>query len=171
MTLDLGDDDILEESDALDGLREAVGDLELLGGPWQAAAFCASALGRTLGASAVLVHLHDRTRGELRTVAVDSKKPNDLLGEVSSVDDDIVALSVVANRKPMVLRFDGKLPRMIPDRLRKLGATRSLYAAPVIGRDRCLALVEVVDATGPLALRTAEALAYVAERLARVLAK
>lgn len=168
-TLDLADDDILEARDALEGLREAVGDPELLGGAWQAAAFCASALARTLGARAVLVHLHDRVRDELRTIAVASKKPNDLLGEVTSVDDDVVALSVVANRKPMVLRFEGKLPRMIPERLRKLGASRSLHATPVLGKDRCFALVEVVDPCGPLALRTAEATAFVAERLARVL--
>lgn len=168
-TLDLADDDILEARDALDGLREAVGDLELLGGAWQAAAFCASALARTLGASAVLVHLHDRGRGELRTIAVETKTINNLLGEVSTVDDDVVALSVTANRKPMVLRFDGKLPRMVPARLRKLGASRSLHAAPVLGKDRCLAVIEIVDASGPLAARTAEASAYAAERLARVL--
>lgn len=169
LTLDLADDDILEAHDPLDGLREAVGDLELLGGPWQAAAFCASALARTVGASAVLVHLHDRDRGELRTIAVDAKKPTDLLGDVSSVDDDVVALSVVANKKPMMLRLDGKLPRIAPERVRKLGASKSLYAVPVLGKDRCVAVIEVVDACGPLALRTAEASAYVASRLARVL--
>jgi hypothetical protein len=168
-TLDLADDDILEAHDPLDGLREAVGDLELLGGAWQAAAFCAAALARTLGASAVLVHLHDRARGELRTVAVEAKKVNDLLGEVSRVDDDVVALSVVENQKPMVLRLDGKLPRIAPDRLRKLGASKSLHASPVLGKSGCVAIVEIVDARGPLAFRTAEASAYVADRLARVL--
>lgn len=168
-TLDLADDDILEAHDPLDGLREAVGDLELLGGAWQAAAFSASALARTLGASAVLVHLHDRKRSELRTIAVEAKKVNDLLGEVSSIDEDVVALSVITNKKPMVLRLDGKLPRIAPERLRKLGASRSLYAAPVLAKGGCVAVIEIVDACGPLALRTAEASAYVAERLARVL--
>ena len=187
-TLDLGDDDIVEDvppppprtstmpppvpraARPIDAVREAVGELEFFATPWQAAGVCAAALAKALRAGAVLVHLYDAKRRELRTIAVEVARPHDLLGSTAAADDDLVASAVTVNKKPMTLRFDGGLPRSAPARLRTVDAKRSLVAVPAIASGACVAVIEVVDATDPNAKALQEACAFVAERLAKFLA-
>ena len=175
----LADDDILEEvstaprtrslpppvRDPLERLREAVGELEYLATPWQAAGVCAAALMRVLGARAVIVHTYDRKACELRAIAVESLAPTELLGAITDVSDDADLVRVVATGKASSVRFDGPTPRAVPDRLSAVAPKHGAVSAPAMAPEGCVALIEVVDGGG----RVADACAYAAGQLARFL--
>jgi hypothetical protein len=161
---------IVRKRDALDTLREAVGELEHFATAWQAAGICAPALARAVEAAAVLVHLHDHEQQELRTNAVYPMKAPDLLGAIEKTEDDVVMLALVANGKPVTVRFDGALPRFAPERLRIVGAKHSLVAAPAMSSGACVAVVEVIDAPLPVADRVVDASRFVANQLAAFIA-
>ena len=151
-------------------LFEGMWELEGVSSAWQAASICASALGRALGARAVLVHTHDLASRELRAVGVHGDDAFDVLGSSDLSDDDLVASAAICNQKPVTMRFDGELPRIAPRRLEILGAPRILVAVPALSWGRCVAMIEVVDADERYASRVIDAATYVAERLAVVLA-
>ena len=150
-------------------LFEGMYELELVDGSWQAASVCAAALARALGARAVLVHSHDLSRRELRTIGVHGDRTADLLGSTDLSDDDIVASAVFCNEKAVTMRFEGELPRLAPLRLAILGAPRTLVAVPAMAWGRCVGMIEIVDPDERFAGRVADAALYVAERFAAFL--
>jgi hypothetical protein len=154
----------------LDVVKERIGELEYFATPWQAAGVCAQALMKALGARAVIIHTHDAPRAEIRVVAATGPKSDALLGASALVEDDFVGSTVIANRKPMTMFIDGELPRFAPDRLRAVGAEKSLVTAPAIANDDVVAMIEVVDAetTGATVER---AMDYTAKQLSAFLAK
>jgi hypothetical protein len=149
-------------------LFEILRELDFVESAWQAASICAASLGRALGARAVMIHTHDRTRRELRTIGVHGTS-TDLLGASGSSDDDFVAATVLCNETPMTMRLDGGLPRVAPCRLGIAGASRTLVAVPAMAAGRCIALIEVIDADERWSPCVAATAAYVAERLAEFL--
>lgn len=151
-------------------LFEGMWELEHVSSSWQAASVCATALGRALGARAVVVHTHNLASRQLRAVGVHGEDAFDVLGSSDASDDDLVASAAICNQKPVTMRFDGELPRIAPRRLEILGAPRTLVAIPVMSWGRCVAMIEVVDADERYASRVIDAGTYVAERLAMVLA-
>lgn len=161
----------LLKRDALERVKEAVGELEYFATPWQAAGVCAQALEKALGARAVIIHSYDARTTELRVVAARGPKADVLLGASALVEDDFVGSTVVTNRKPMSLSIDGELPRIAPDRLRAMGATKSLLAAPAVAKNEVVAMIEVVDATEANAAVVEKAIAHVATQLGAFLAK
>lgn len=154
--------------DALDLVKEAVGELEWFATPWQAAGVCAQALTKALGARAVIVHTHDARTTEIRVVAATGPKADVLLGASALVEDDFVGSTVIANGKPMSMFIDGELPRIAPDRLRAMGAAKSLVATPAMARGEVVAMLEVVDATADAAT-VDKAIAHAAAQLAAFL--
>ena len=159
----------LLKRDALDRVKEAVGELEYFATPWQAAALCAQALEKALGARAVIIHTHDARTTELRVVAAQGPKADVLLGASGLVEDDFVGSTVVANRKPMSMFIDGELPRFAPERIRALGASKSLVAAPALAKNEVVAMIEVIDATEANPAVVEKAIAHVAAQLAAFL--
>lgn len=107
---------------------------------------CASAVRSALAARAVVIHLHRRGSLEARITAAAGWNGEILVGSSSVVDDDIVLSTVVANDKPMVLRLEGELPQVAPERLWSLGASRSVVALPIQDDPRDVAILEIVDA-------------------------
>lgn len=128
-------------------LGEDVGDLEIFGNAWQAAAFSAAALLKALDARAVIVHAVDEATSELRIVGVKGANTNDLLGETAPLDDDFVASTAASNGRPLAMAFDGDLPRVMPSRFTTVRAKTSLVAVPLIASGRCVGLIEVIDAS------------------------
>jgi hypothetical protein len=172
---ELSDSDLIVESesvspatDSLAKLREDVGDLELLGGSWQAAAFSAAVLSKAVHARAVIIHVVDEATSKLRIIGVKGSNTNDLLGVIAEIDDDFVGSTVATNRQPLTMTFDGDLPRVLPSRFTTVGAKTSLVAAPVIADGRCIAWIEVIDATSG---SVTEACAIVTQRLSSLLVK
>jgi hypothetical protein len=187
--LELSEDD-LEEADAaarsvpppcstrralqaIDRLREDIGDLELLGTTWQAAGVCAAALAKAVSARAVFVHSHDIARSEIRVIGAHGPGAQDFLGSAADVDDDFVAATLIANGRPLTLTFDGSLPRLAPERLRQVGAERALVAIPVMSPGgasaSCLAILEVVDGDEASASATSELVMLVARQIGALL--
>jgi hypothetical protein len=170
-TLELSDDDILETrptSSLLDPVPVLIAKMNALGAvgtSWQAAGVCAVALRRALRARAVVIHVHDTHTGELRVIAADGEKSHDLLGVCEPSADDCFASAVIANGNPVKVTFDGVLPRVVPQRLRVLGANRAFLAVPVLVDGSCVAIVEVVDPDARFDKRAVAACAYVATRL------
>jgi hypothetical protein len=160
----------LLKRDALERVKEAVGELEYFATPWQAAALCAQALEKALGAGSVIIHTYDARTTELRVVAAVGPKADVLLGASALVEDDFVGSTVVANRKPMSMFIDGELPRIAPDRLRAMGAAKSLLAGPALANGEVVAMIEVVDATEANAAIVEKSVAHVAAQLAAFLA-
>ena len=159
--LELTDGDILEEkaSPAL----PSTGRNEL----WQAASIGAALLGGVLGARAVVVHVYDRASGMLRIIGADGLGI-DLLGESCRADDDLVGSTILGNERLLRLRFEDGVPRSAPERLREMGAKRSLLAVPVVDAAAgCVAIIEVVDADEALDGHAAEACERAAKALAR----
>lgn len=157
---------MLDPSEALfDGMYE----LNYADSQWQAARLCASALGRALGARTVIIHAHDLASRELRAIGVHGDGEFDVLGSSDPSEDDLVASAVICNEKPVIMRFDGELPRLAPKRLGMIGAPRTLVAVPAMAWGRCVAVIEIIDADERLASRVADSAAYVAERLAEFL--
>lgn len=151
--------------DPIARLLEDVGELELFGTIWQAAAFSAAVLLKRLEARAVIIHALDGPTSEARIIGANGANTNDLLGEVATVDDDFVASTVASNGRPLVISFDGERPRIMPQRFTTVGAKSSLVAVPLMGPAGCVALIEIVDVT-PSAVPIAKAAcAVVAERL------
>jgi len=64
------------------------------------------------------------------------------------VEDDFLASTVICNGKPLTMPIDGELPRLAPDRLRAMGAAKSVMAAPVTVGTEVRAMIELVDASG-----------------------
>lgn len=159
----------LLKRDALDVVKEAVGELEYFATPWQAAGVCAQALEKALGARAVIIHTYDAGTTELRVVAARGPKADVLLGASALVEDDFVGSTVVANRRPMTMLVDGDLPRVAPERLRAMGAAKSLIASPAIGGGEVVAMIEVLDATEANAATVEKAIAHAATQLAAFL--
>ncbi len=155
--------------DPLDVLFDGLYEIEFVDNAWQAADVCAATLARALGAKAVVVHAHDLVRRELRAIGVFGPGAHEVLGTIEPSEDDFVASAAICNQKPLSMKFDGELPRLAPARLGTLGAQRSLVAVPVLAWARCVALIEVVDADEIYETRVADAIAYVAERLAEFL--
>lgn len=155
--------------DPTDLLFDGMYELNFVDTPWQAAGVCATALANALGARSVVIHAHDLARREIRAIGGHGANAADLLGATSSSDDDFVASTVMCNGKPLVMRIDGELPRLAPERLGVLGAKRSFVAVPALSWGRCVALIEIVDADDRLVGRVADSAAYVAERLAEFL--
>lgn len=161
----------LLKRDALEQVKEGVGELEYFATPWQAAGVCAQALEKALGARAVIIHSYDARTTELRVVAAQGPKADVLLGASSLVEDDFVGSTVVANQKPMTMAIDGDLPRIAPDRLRAMGAAKSLLAAPAVAKNDVVAMIEVVDATEANAAVVEKVISHVATQLGAFLAK
>jgi hypothetical protein len=159
----------LLKRDALERVKEAVGELAYFATPWQAAGVCAQALEKALGARAVIIHSYDARTTELRVVAAQGPKADVLLGASALVEDDFVGSTVVANRKPMVMAIDGELPRIAPDRLRAMEAAKSLVATPALAKNDVVAMIEVIDATEANAAVADKAIAHVASQLAAFL--
>jgi hypothetical protein len=159
----------LLKRDALERVKEAVGELEWFATPWQAAGVCAQALEKALGARAVLIHTYDARTTELRVVAAQGPKADVLLGASALVEDDFVGATVVANRKPMARFIDGDLPRVAPERLRAVGAAKTLLATPAIANGEVVAMVEIVDASEANAAVVEKAVAHAASQLAAFL--
>lgn len=152
--------------DPIEVLDETIGELEYLGTPAQAAGICAAALAKVLGARAVVVHQHDPKARQLRAIAVDHVQRRPVVGSTLRVDDDLLASIVVGTGKPTALTFDGTLPRVAPQRLRTIGALRSVVATPAMWAGSCIAMIEVIDAADPSGKTLAEACNFVATNLA-----
>lgn len=152
--------------DPAEVLFERMYELELVDTLWQAASVCAVALGRALGARAVLVHAHDSERRELRMIGVYGNDTTEIVGSLAGSDDDLVGSAVICNEKAVTMRFQGELSRLAPHRFKILGAPQVLVAVPVMARARCLAIIEILDAENRFADRVADSAAYVANRLA-----
>jgi hypothetical protein len=157
--------------DPLDVLFDGLYEMEFTDNAWQAADVCAATLARAVGAKAVVVHAHDLLRRELRAIGVFGPRAHDVLGSLEPSEDDFVASAAICNQKPLSMKFDGELPRLAPARLGTVGAERSLVAVPVLAWSRCVALIEVIDADEIYEARVADAIAYVAERLAEFLSE
>jgi hypothetical protein len=137
--------------------------------PWQVASCCARILAEALRAHAVVIHQHDGGRREIRSIGVHGPHAGDVLGMTANVDDDIVATAVLANEKPLVLRFDGALPRFLPERHGLLGTSRSLTAFPVVGMAGCVGIIEVVGVAEEWQQGVLDACELVTGRLASAL--
>jgi hypothetical protein len=146
-------------------LGAALDELEEAATPWQVATKCASAMADALHAHAIVIHHHDSSRRELRSIGVFGPNAGDLLGMTTSVDDDYVATAVLTNKKPLMLQLDGALPRFVPDRHRVLGSSRSLAAFPVIRAGNCMAILELVGVAEEGRQRIADACELVAQKL------
>jgi hypothetical protein len=157
--------------DPLDILFDAVYELEFADSPESAALVCAKALQDALLAKAVVVHSHHLTRREIRVIGAVGPSASQVLGTVEPGEDDFVASTAICNGKPLTMTFHGELPRLAPARLSTLSASRSLVAVPILAWNRCVALIEVIDADDDYASRVADAVAYVGERLAEFLAE
>lgn len=189
--IDLRDDDIVESSpspavrrstppppprakkarrDPLEVAREAIGELGYLATAAQAASVCAAAVAKALGARAVIIHTHDPRTSEIRIVGAAGAKSAALVGAAALVEDDFVASTVVWNKKPMKMFIDGTLPRVAPERMRAVGASRSLVAAPASAKGDVLAMIEVVDPEEKVAAKVEAVVDYAAKALAAFLA-
>lgn len=157
--------------DPLDILFDAVYELEFADSPEAAALVCAKALQDALLAKAVVIHSHHLTRREIRVIGAVGPSAGKVLGTVEPGEDDFVASAAICNGKPVTMTFHGELPRLAPTRLSTLSASRSLVAVPILAWNRCVALIEVIDADDDYAARVADAVAYVGERLAEFLAE
>jgi hypothetical protein len=138
---------------------------------WQVANRCASAMAEALQAHAVVIHQHDALRRELRSIGVHAPNSGDFLGSSTKVDDDHLATTVLRNRQALALRFDGALPRFVPERHRWLGTSRSLVVVPVFGADGCVAIIEVVGVGEERLQRMTDACKLVGQRLIASLAR
>lgn len=157
--LELTDGDILEEK-TVAAAQPARAEL------WQAARVGAALLGGMLGARAVVIHAYDRASGMLRIIGADGLG-SDLLGESCRADDDLVGSTILGNERVLKLRFEDGVPRSAPERLRQMGAERSLLAVPVVDLSGCVAIIEVVDADEALVGHVAGACERAAKALAR----
>jgi hypothetical protein len=155
--------------DPTDVLFDAMYELSFIDSSWQAADVCAGALAKALGARAIVIHMHDLARREIRAIGACGPRSHEILGSFEPSEDDFVASAAICNGKPVTMKFDGELPRLAPSRLGIVGAARSLVAVPVLAWGRCVALIEIVDADDAYATRVVDAVAYVSERLAEFL--
>jgi len=154
---------------AVEKVREAIGELELLASTWQAAGVCCAALARALGARAVIIHAHDPAKSEIRIIATWGDPADGLMGASALVEDDFLASTVICNGKPMTMPVEGQLPRLAPDRLRAMGASKSVVAAPVTVGTEVRAMIELVDANGA-SVTIGAAVDYASAQLGRFLA-
>lgn len=171
---ELSDSDLLEDADVaapIARLREDVGDLEILGNTWQAAAFSAAVLLKTLHARAVIIHAIHEPNAELRIIGVKGAETSELLGEITALDDDFVGSTVASNGRPLTMKLEGELPRVLPMRFRTVRASSSLVAAPIIEAGRCVGLIEVIDVHASNGAIATEACELVAKRLVSLFLK
>jgi hypothetical protein len=158
----------LDDFRSLHKLAVAIEELAPDATPWQVATRCATAITEALGAHAVVIHQHD-ARGELRCIGVHGPNAGDLLGTTTKVDDDHVVTAVLTNQKFLVLRFDGALPRFVPDRHRLLGTSGSLAVFPVMAAAGCVGIIEIVGVGEDRRQAVTDAYELVAGRLATAL--
>lgn len=154
---------------AVEKVREAIGELELLASTWQAAGVCCGALARALGARAVIIHSHDGAKSEIRIIATWGEPADGLMGASALVEDDFLASTVICNGKPLTMPVEGELPRLAPDRLRAMGASASVVAAPVMVGTEVRAMIELVDPKGA-SVTIGAAVEYAAAQLGKYLA-
>jgi hypothetical protein len=109
----------------------------------QTAAICASMLGATLRADAVIIHVHDPRSGQLRVVGAAGVGASELLGGIHYADDDVFASTVVATSEPL-MQMGGQPLRRAPARLRQFAWARSYLAVPIMTSRGCIAIVEVI---------------------------
>lgn len=152
--------------DPMDALFDGVYEMNFVDTAVEAADVCAGALAAALRARAVLIHVHDAVRREVKTVGVVGGSYSELFGVTAAIEDDLVASAVLGNEGPVTMRFDGELPRSAPARLRLVGARRTLVAVPAMAWGRCVAIIEVVDADERISHRVADSVSYVAARFA-----
>jgi hypothetical protein len=180
--VELADDDLLEDADAVaalapladpsEALFDGMYELNYADTNWAAARLCAMALGKALGARTVIVHTHDLGSRQLRAIGVYGDGEFDLLGMSNASDDDFVASAAICNQKAVTMRFEGELPRHAPERLTMLErAPHLLVAVPAMAWGRCVAIIEIIDPDARLVSRVADSAAYVAERLAEFLSE
>jgi len=160
----------LEDYRSIHKLCTTIDELSAEATPWQVATRCAGAMAEALQAHAVVIHQHDPLRRELRSIGVHGPNAGDVLGTTTKVDDDHVVTAVLTNKKAMMLRLDGTLPRFVPDRHRLLGTTRSLAVVPVLGPDGCVGIIEIVGVGEERQQGVKDACELVAQRLVLALA-
>jgi hypothetical protein len=158
-----------DEVQSMHRLCQSIDELAAEATPWHVASRCVSAMAEALEARAVVIHQHDASRDEIRSIGVHGPNSGDLLGTTMKADDDFVVTAVLTNETPLTMRLDGALPRFLSDRHRLLGTSRSLVAFPVVASGRCLAIIEVLDASEGREPRVAEACELVARRLVSAL--
>jgi hypothetical protein len=73
------------------------------------------------------------------------------------------------HRRRAALFIDGDLPRVAPERLRAVGAAKTLLATPAIANGEVVAMVEIVDASEANAAVVEKAVAHAASQLAAFL--
>ena len=157
--------------DPLDVVREAIGELDFLDSAQGAASICCSALALGLGAKAVVIHSHDSSGKEIRVVAAHGPMSDELVGKAALVEDDVIASTVVVSSAPMTLIIDPDigLPRKAPERLKAIGAKRTVVAVPAMLKKRVVAIVEIIDARESAATAVEPAAEYAALQLSRFL--
>ena len=150
-------------------LLESINKIRAASTAWQVAAGCAAVMAKTLDARGVLIHRYDEAARELRIIGVDGADTEELLGSVASVEDDFIAVNVLASGARMKVRVNGELPELSPRRLRALGASRSIVAVPIMGAGGCVAIVELVDVDEGCEPIISEVCELLSEQLLRVL--
>jgi hypothetical protein len=124
----------------------------------QTAGICASMLGATLRAEAVIIHVHDPRSGQLRVIGADGAGALDLLGAIHYADDDVLASALVTTGEPL-MQIGGEPLRRAPPRLRRFAGAPSYLAVPIMTSRGCIAIVEVIgfdDTLRPVALDTCQ---------------
>jgi hypothetical protein len=127
-------------------------------------------MAKTLDARGVIIHRYDASARELRIIGVSGANTEELLGTVGDVDDDFIAMNVLASGQRMRVRVDGALPELTPRRLRALGTSRSIVALPVMRGPVCAAMIELVDVDEQCEPIIADVCELLGEQLLRVLA-
>lgn len=157
--------------DPLDVVREAIGELDFLDSAQAASSICCSALALGLGAKAVVVHAHDAGKKEIRVVAAHGPQSDVLVGKAALVEDDVIASTVIVGNASMTLMIDPEvgLPRRAPERLKAIGATRTVVAVPAFVKNRVVAIIEIVDPSDGAATAVQPAGEYAARTLAHYL--
>jgi hypothetical protein len=150
-------------------LFDAADDLENARTVREAADICAVALTAALRARAVIVHQHHLSRAELVKIAVCGVRAHDLIDTCASATTDTIAAAVVSERRPFRTRLTERRPSMLGPRFAVVGASRSIVAVPVVAWDRCVAIIEVIDADERWEFLAAAAAVFLGTRFADVL--
>jgi hypothetical protein len=162
-----------KERDPLDIVREAIGELDpdFIDSAQAAAGICASALKLALGPRAVFIHAYDNGSKEIRIVAANGPKSEELMGKAALVEDDALAAMVTVSQGPTILSIDPEvgLPRRAPERLKAVGAQNAVVAVPAMLKKRVVAIIEIVDAKESAASAVEPAAEYAALQLAKFL--
>jgi hypothetical protein len=151
-------------------LLESINKIRAAKAAWEVAGGCANVIARTLDARGVIIHACDERARELRVIGVDGADAAELLGSVGHIDEDFIAMNVLASGRKMKVCVDGELPELTPKRLRALGTSRSIVAIPIMGARGCVAILEIVDVDERCESIISEVCELLGEQLVRVLA-